>query len=226
MEKICHGARRGMVYLQLTASSIETLTALKVLSSQDESINATSEKEDHKPLPRGVIAHSKLIDLAETNKDLSLDTLLRGSKVWFPPKKQFARSKELEDRLAEIRKQQEYQSYQSMTGHNDSHHHNNTNVALDQQEWIEIKRQISALVNIFFSAIGVGTATWWSLGEYTRKEVKLSATLVTTTAIVVIEAFLYARHFQRMTEKRKWKEQARKGKLTFQAEEDAPVTQN
>lgn len=85
----------------------------------------------------------------------------------------------------------------------------------DAEEWLEIRRQISALVNIFFSAVGIATATWWSLGEYTASHVKLASCLVSATAIVCVEAFLYARHFQRMKEKRIWKERAKKGKLTF-----------
>lgn len=126
-----------------------------------------------------------------------------------------AQSAELESTLARIKQQQDEQAYREVidkTASSASASHN------EAQEWLEVRRQISALVNIFFSAMGVATAIWWSLGEYAQLHVKMSASFIGSMAIVAIEAFLYARHFTRMKEKREWKDKARKGKLSFVSE--------
>lgn len=193
---------------------------------------------------RGVISHAELLRLSKTCLQVSapqdvhlytLSSLLAGSSVHLPKKPTPVRSAELEATLARIRLQQEREEYAAMLATRPSGKKGNassfslgpaagtqssisssTKASIEEAaEWLEVRRQLSALANILLSGIAVSVATWWASGIYMDLGLKVILSSALGIGIMVVEAILYARHYQYMQDKERKRKEGWKGKMTI-----------
>lgn len=93
------------------------------------------------------------------------------------------------------------------TSHN-SIHSSKAGLFNESDDWRETSSHLSALLNILFSCVGVVCALWFCCAQIgTAVEVKVLLCMLSGTVVVAAEAWLYARHFERV--KRKEEERRR-----------------
>ncbi|GAA6055218.1 hypothetical protein JCM3770_000720 [Rhodotorula araucariae] len=149
-------------------------------------------------------------DLANRD-DFRLASLLRLTDVHAPPPRPRVKSPELLAILSSIQLKQDRAAYASLTSLRPAPHPSLVPVhdpydpgALGRrakspaEEWREIRRELSAIVNVGASMAAVGTAVWWVSFGYSYVE-RILLSLAGALAIAAIEAFLYYRFFTRLS---------------------------
>ncbi|CEH11751.1 hypothetical protein CBOM_07151 [Ceraceosorus bombacis] len=147
---------------------------------------------------------------------LRLHVLLKGANLALPQKRPFVRSPELEATLARIKQAAEEAEYARMisgsssaneaTGRTFRTAFNVTGApklsrAEEAMEWQEVKRGLSAVVNVVASAAAVALAAWEALGNGSVFA-KTMTSLLLAIIVAVAETVLYARHFENIKQKR------------------------
>ncbi|RKP08711.1 endoplasmic reticulum-based factor for assembly of V-ATPase-domain-containing protein [Thamnocephalis sphaerospora] len=131
-----------------------------------------------------------------------LHELLRGSGIYVePPIPEPAQNPELAARLNAIRAAQANGEYTRMVGHVAPHlvlpgmEHNEASV---MQEWRQSRRQLTAIMNVIFSIIGVFTAMFWATAMITDDlALRVLWSLLASLMVAVAEIWLYVRYFGR-----------------------------
>ncbi|KAK4701526.1 hypothetical protein P7C70_g4703, partial [Phenoliferia sp. Uapishka_3] len=82
------------------------------------------------------------------------------------------------------------------------------------EEWQEVRRELSAVINVVASMGAVGTAVWW-VGGGRSLAARLMLSLGGAVAIAAIEAFLYWRFFTRDSYEIQQKKKGRGKVLAF-----------
>ncbi|PWN41670.1 hypothetical protein IE81DRAFT_324296 [Ceraceosorus guamensis] len=147
---------------------------------------------------------------------LRLHVLLKGASLALPQKRPFVRSPELEATLARIKQAADEAEYARMisgpsstnddTGRTFKRSSNVTGApklsrAEEAMEWQEVKRGLSAVVNVVASAAAVALAAWKALGNGSVFA-KTMTSLLLAIIVAVAETVLYARHFENIKQKR------------------------
>ncbi|BGP49558.1 hypothetical protein JCM10450v2_005452 [Rhodotorula kratochvilovae] len=141
-------------------------------------------------------------DDLDDRDDFRLASLLRLTDVHAPPPPPRVKSPELLAILSSIQLTQDRAAYASLTSLLPAPHPSlvplhdpydpsalGTAAKSPAEEWREIRRELSAIVNVGASMAAVGTAVWW----------RILLSLAGAIAIAAIEAFLYYRFFTRLS---------------------------
>ncbi|GAA5979130.1 hypothetical protein JCM5350_007077 [Sporobolomyces pararoseus] len=171
----------------------------------------------------------KLIQNEDSVDDYRLANLLKLTQVHAPPLKPREKSPELLAILSSIQLSQDRLAYTSLTSLSQPTYRSllpMTDVHASQtpktvaEEWGQIKKELSAIVNVLVSMAAVFTGVWYVGFGYSHA-IRLGLSLFGAVAIAAIEGWLYWRVFSRVeqgkTEAEKWKnggsEGARGGKV-------------
>ncbi|KAJ1724235.1 hypothetical protein LPJ53_001510 [Coemansia erecta] len=147
---------------------------------------------------------------ADSSEDIWVHQMLRGSSIHIDKPEVKPRNPELVARLDKIRKQLEEQEYRRMTsnvvvaqqnGESDAmfpavpgvRTGQNTGAASIKQEMAAVNRQISVIINILFSAFGVGFAVWYASYTLTSEMGwRILMALAAAAVVVLAETWLFA----------------------------------
>ncbi|TNY19367.1 endoplasmic reticulum-based factor for assembly of V-ATPase-domain-containing protein [Rhodotorula diobovata] len=164
------------------------------------------------------IPHQVLVDVSSWARgadltdrdDFRLASLLRLTDVHAPPPAPRGKSPELLAILSSIQLEQDRRSYASLTSLLPAPHPSLVplNDPYDSsslrgppkspaEEWRDIRRELSAIVNVGASVAAVATAVWWVSFGYSYLE-RILLSFLGALAIAAIEAFLYYRFFTRL----------------------------
>jgi len=166
------------------------------------------------------VEHQVLVDLARRRRELkgvdqelyTLAQLLKLTGPYAPPPPERQRSAELEKILAGIALEQEKAEYERMTkglgaassnglfgagAASSSEQDLGLKMSADERaEWDAAKRELSAIINVLASMIGIGVAVYMVGGGYALGT-RVGLALGGAFAIGAIEAYLYYRAFTR-----------------------------
>ncbi|GAA6028607.1 hypothetical protein JCM8097_007307 [Rhodosporidiobolus ruineniae] len=182
-----------------------------------EKTGGDRKRQEERTIPHEVLVKvsrwAKEEDI-EDRDDYRLASLLRLTGVHAPPLLPREKSPELLAILADIQLQQDRASYASLTSLSsasssflpmndpfDPTHFGGPPKTV-AEEWKDIRREVSAIVNIGVSMFGVATGFWWVSGAYSYA-IRLGLALGGALAIAAIEGFLYYRFFTRLEESRR-----------------------
>ncbi|OZJ03770.1 hypothetical protein BZG36_03468 [Bifiguratus adelaidae] len=131
-----------------------------------------------------------------------LDQLLKGSRVYIPPKSIKTRSPELEQHLETIRHQLASNEYERMVANIQPVSSTQLFTPADRQQLKELKSQLSAIVNVTVSMGAVGFAVWVWMGNLASDVgMRFLASFAGALAIGAIETFLYWRYVSNAKER-------------------------
>ncbi|GAA5852111.1 hypothetical protein JCM9279_005061 [Rhodotorula babjevae] len=159
------------------------------------------------------VPHELLVAISTWAKDTRLDdrddyrlaSLLRLTDVYAPPPAPRVKSPELLAILSSIQLSQDRLAYASLTSllpaphpslvplHAAAHQGRHKSPA---EEWTEIRRELSAIINVGASMAAVATAVWWVSFGFSYLE-RIALSFLGALAIAAVEAFLYHRFFTR-----------------------------
>ncbi|BGP41411.1 hypothetical protein JCM10449v2_005391 [Rhodotorula kratochvilovae] len=150
-------------------------------------------------------------DDLDDRDDFRLASLLRLTDVHAPPPPPRVKSPELLAILSSIQLTQDRAAYASLTSLRPAPHPSlvplhdpydssalGSAAKSPAEEWREIRRELSAIVNVGASMAAVGTAVWWVSFGYSYVE-RILLSLAGAIAIAAIEAFLYYRFFTHLS---------------------------
>lgn len=121
-----------------------------------------------------------------------LQSLLRGTKVWFPPKVAPVVNVDYQARMQRLREMLEERQYQSMV-----HTPVDSSLASSRGELRELKNQLSTIVNIFISIFTAAMASWYWTPHW-RPGSRVLAAFGSALGLGAIEAFLYFRYLAKI----------------------------
>ncbi|GAA5958920.1 hypothetical protein JCM3765_000775 [Sporobolomyces pararoseus] len=197
-------------------------------SESSSSSPTTSQQEledktiDHAALvkvAKWVQTHSEEVEdkLNESRDDYRLAKLLKLTQVHAPPLKPREKTPELLAILASIQLSQDRLAYTSLTSLQQPSYRSlipMTDVHASQtpktvaEEWGQIKKELSAIVNVLVSMAAVFTGVWYVGFGYSHA-IRLGLSLFGAITIAAIEGWLYWRVFSRVeqgkVEAEKWK---------------------
>ncbi|PWN35569.1 uncharacterized protein FA14DRAFT_172189 [Meira miltonrushii] len=225
-----------LIVSDAVAKQLHDLTKSNKATQSDDRIQRLKDELASPPQPdmkdayyeKGstVLSHQCLVDVASLSQDgdnLSLNNLLRGAKVAIPIKPKPERSPALIEALRKIELEQQEKEYAAMmpsqsdkslsfldtfrSGGSGKSGYGKDN-SNDDEEWAEVRQQISAIINVLVSMVAVAVAVWWAGG--TADPIwKTLVAMPLCFLVAIAETFLYWTYWENLKKK---KERLRKRK--------------
>jgi hypothetical protein len=155
-------------------------------------------------LSRHMLGYERRIGKSLETSQYWLHELVRGSRIYTPPAlPEPTRNPELMARLERIRIAQENQEYARMVGHivpASTLPGGASAPITEAEEWQQSKRQLTAIVNVLFSMVGVFVAVFWVTDMVTDDlAYRVLWSLLASFIVAAAEIWLYVRYMDRDT---------------------------
>ncbi|PWN89260.1 hypothetical protein FA10DRAFT_139574 [Acaromyces ingoldii] len=142
---------------------------------------------------------------------ITLRNLLRGAILAYPARQKPERPAELVESLRNIELAQQRAEYEAMVSapSRANQREQQWSVGVENwkrgsheaEEWLEVRRQLSAIVNVGVSIVAVATSVWWAGGNIDPIWKTLTA-LFLSFLTAIAEVVLYSRHWDNARKRR------------------------